>query len=132
MKQARKHNCTVSFFWLEATFFLVLSACYNQILLFYFSSADTSLGADQEQEKCGDEVEELESAADDGLTDEDDSSTKGDKNARPENKPMRKRSNAADAIARDKAAKRKTEKMSNKQAVITVLRIIGMHYKRNG
>ena len=106
-----------------------MSACCNQILLFYFSSADTSLGAEQEQEKCGDEVEELESAADDGLTDEDDRSTKGDKNARPENKPTRKRSNAADAIARDKAAKRKTAKMSNKQAV---LRIIGMRYKRNG
>ena len=68
-----------------------MSACCNQILLFYFSSADTSLGAEQEQEKCGDEVEELESAADDGLTDEDDSSTKGDKNSRPENKPTRKK-----------------------------------------
>ena len=101
--------------------FPVLSACCNQILLFYFSSADTSLGADQEQEKCGDEVEELESAADDGLTDEDDSSTKGDKNTRPENKLTRKRSNAADAIARDKAAKRKTAKMSNKQAVLQSL-----------
>lgn len=55
---------------------------------------------------------------DDGLTDEDDSSTKGDKNAGPENKPTRKRSKAADAIARDKAAKRKTAKMSNKQAVL--------------
>ena len=55
---------------------------------------------------------------DDGLTDEDDSSTKGDKNAGPENKPTRKRSKAADAIARDKAAKCKTAKMSNKQAVL--------------
>ena len=71
-----------------------------------------------ENPECGDEVEELESAADDGLTDEDDSSTKGDKNTRPENKLTRKRSNAADAIARDKAAKRKTAKMSNKQAVL--------------
>ena len=55
---------------------------------------------------------------DDGPTDEDDSSTKGDKNAGPENKPTRKRSKTADAIARDKAAKRKTAKMSNKQAVL--------------
>ena len=99
-----------------------MSACCDQILLFYFSSADTSLGAEQEQEKCGDEVEELESAADDVLTDEDDSSTEEDKNARPENKPTRKRSKAADAIARDKAAK----------CSITVLRIIDMRYKRNG
>ena len=90
-------------------------------MLFYFSSADTSLGTDQEQEKCGDEVEEFESVADDeddGPTDEDDSSTKGDKNVGPENNPTRKRSKTADAIARDKAAKRKTAKMSNKQAVL--------------
>ena len=55
---------------------------------------------------------------DDGLTDEDDSSTKGNKNACPENKPTRKRSKTAHAIARDKTAKRKTAKMSNKQAVL--------------
>ena len=55
---------------------------------------------------------------DDGLTDEDDRSTKGDENTGPENKPTRKRSKIADAITRDKAAKRKTAKMSNKQAVL--------------
>ena len=109
------------FFWLEATFFLFCQPVVTKYYFFYFSSADTSLGTDQEQEKCGDEVEELESAGDDeddGLTEEDDGSTKGDKNVGPENKPTRKRSNAADAMARDKAAKRKTAKMSNKQAVL--------------